>query len=244
MKALILAAGKGSRIRNYLKNTNKTLIKINGCYLLENSINYAINAGVSEIIIVVGHNSEEITKFFGSHFGQTAIQYVYQHQQLGVVHAIECAKAAINGEDFILMLGDEVLINSCDHKMVKEFNEDKKIFCICGFNLVEDIEAVKKTYSILCNDKMVISKLIEKPLSPYNNYQGTGHCVFDNSIYDFIDSTPINEIRNQKELPALIQNAINAGKDVRAFKICDQYFNINTINDLDMLKEWGVSRKS
>ncbi len=237
MKALILAAGKGTRISNNYKNKNKTLIKINGRYLIENSLNYAVSTGVSEIIIVVGHNSDDITNFFGTQYKQIAIKYVFQPQQKGVVHAIECAKNAINGDDFLLMLGDEVLINSYDSKMVKEFKQNKDIFCMCGFNLVEDIEEVKKTYTVQFDKQKIISTLVEKPPFPFNNYQGTGHCVFDNAIFDFIDSTPINKIRNQKELPSLIQHAIDAGRKVKAFTICDQYFNINTINDLDMLKK-------
>lgn len=238
MKALILAAGKGTRISNHFQDQNKTLIKINARYLIEYSLDYAINAGVSEIIIVVGYNSKDIIDIIGSEYKHTEIKYVFQPQPKGVVHAIECAKLTINGEDFILMLGDEFLVNSHDRQMVEEFQSSKEIICICGTNIVENIEEVKKTYTIRFDEQKIISDLIEKPKHPFNNYQGTGHCVFSNSIFNFIDSTPINENRNQKELPTLIQTAINAGKKVKAFTVSDHYFNINTKDDLDMLESW------
>jgi len=84
----------------------------------------------------------------------------------------------------------------------------------------------------LKDDKDRIFRLIEKPRRPINEYQGTGHCIFNNAILDYIDITPIHHDRGEKELPDLIQSCIDDGKTVKAFHVCSQYFNINSKEDL------------
>ena len=74
---------------------------------------------------------------------------------------------------------------------------------------------------------------VEKPRRPHNDVRGTGNCIFRSKIFDYIDLTPINQSRNEKELPDLIQCAIDDGLAVRAFDIGDVYVNINTPEDIE-----------
>jgi dTDP-glucose pyrophosphorylase len=60
-----------------------------------------------------------------------------------------------------------------------------------------------------------------------NNIMGTGNCIFKNEIFSYISHTPINQKRGEKELPDLIQCAIDEGNIVKSFKICDHYVNVN-----------------
>ena len=57
---------------------------------------------------------------------------------------------------------------------------------------------------------------------------GTGDCIFKNEIFNYIEFTPIHYERKEKEFPDLIQSAIDDGKIVKTFIICDQYTNINS----------------
>jgi len=77
-----------------------------------------------------------------------------------------------------------------------------------------------------------IFRFIEKPRKPMNDWMGTGNCIFKNEIFSYIERTPINPNRGEKELPDLIQCAIDEGNIVKSFVICDQYFNINSEEDL------------
>ena len=61
---------------------------------------------------------------------------------------------------------------------------------------------------------------------------GTGNCVFSNDILAYIPYTPIHHQRQEKELPDLIQCAIDDGKQIGSFLVCDQYANINTAEDI------------
>jgi dTDP-glucose pyrophosphorylase len=67
---------------------------------------------------------------------------------------------------------------------------------------------------------------------------GTGNCVFKNEILSYIEHTPINQKRKEKELPDLIQCAIDDGHIIRSFEICDEYANVNSITELKEIKSY------
>lgn len=237
MKALILAGGRGNRLDELSAKQNKCMIKVNGKHVIEYSLDYATNTDVDEIVIVVGYRAEDIINHIGNKCKGKTVKYVIQHEQKGLVHAIECARMAIEGDDFILMLSDEVLLNPRHQEIINEFRKNKS-FITCGILLVENRNLVKKTYAIIQGDNNQIYRLIEKPRNPLNDFQGTGDCVFDNRIFDYIDYTPIHHERNEKELPDLIQCAIDDGMFINSFIICDKYVNINTNEDIEMAESF------
>lgn len=61
---------------------------------------------------------------------------------------------------------------------------------------------------------------------------GTGSCIFRKEIFSYIEQTPINQERKEKELPDLIQCAIDDGNPVNLFEICSRYINVNSEKDL------------
>ena len=83
-----------------------------------------------------------------------------------------------------------------------------------------------------------IFRLIEKPRIPINNIMGTGNCVMRSDIFNYIERTPINNERNEKELPDLIQCAIDEGRIIKHFNIGDGYFNINTPEDIVLAEKY------
>lgn len=227
MKALILAAGRGKRMGELSEKRNKCLIEMMGRPLIEYSLDCASRMNFSETLIVVGYQAEEIINTFGNSYKGKPIKYVFQEEQKGLVHAIECAKEAIEKEDFMLMLGDELLINPKHNEMLRIFRGEN-LFAMCGISIVENLDLIKKTYAIIQEKNNAIKQLIEKPENPLNNLMGTGNCVFKNDILSYIDKTPVNAKRGEKELVDFIQNAINDGHIVKSFPICDKYFNINS----------------
>ena len=245
MKALILAAGRGNRLNNKTDSTNKCMLEINETPIIEYNIHRASEISeISEIIIVVGYQKENIINYFDNYYNGRTIKYVIQKEQKGLVDAIECAKEALNGEDFFLMLGDEILVNSRHKEMVKNFLNNNYIFGFCGMVEQKDPSKISKTYGIFTSDDShegeCICRLIEKPKTPPNNHlQGTGHIVFRNSILDYIDETPVNirRGRQEKELPDLIQSAVDDCQIIKPFIICSDYCNVNSEQDLIDAKE-------
>jgi len=231
MKALILAGGRGRRLNELSKKKNKCMIEINGRPVIEYNLDCASETDVDEIVIVVGYRAEEIINKYGNKYKNKILKYVIQWEQKGLVHAIECSRNTIGNDDFILMLGDEILINPKHSDMLDEFKKGTS-FALCGVLRVKERNKIKRTYTIIQDNNNNIHRLVEKPRHPLNNYMGTGYCVFNNSIFDYIEFTPIHHERKEKELPDLIQCAIDDGKIVKSFIICDKYININTEQDI------------
>lgn len=152
------------------------------------------------------------------------------------MHAIECSREAIGEDDFFLLLGDEVLTNSRHGGMMKSFL-DEGLFAVCGVVTQKDRNKIGRTYTALVDGGNRVFRLIEKPKKALNDIQGTGHCIFKNEILSYIPRTPIHPERGEKELPDLIQCAVDDGKLIKIFHVCDAYTNINSEEDLDEAKK-------
>jgi len=105
MQAVILAAGKGLRLRPFTEKHPKPLININGKPLLEHTL-ASLPDAISEIIIVIGYLGEQISEYFGNEWNGKPIKYVTQTELLGTGDALARAKdllhtkfLAINGDD-------------------------------------------------------------------------------------------------------------------------------------------------
>jgi len=232
MKALILAAGRGKRLGETQGSANKCMLEFEGKPVVELNIQRAAELeDVDEIVIVVGYGAEDIINRYGTNYGGKRIKYVIQSEQKGLVHAIECGRRAIGNDDFFLLLGDEVLINSRHKEMLKKFKEEN-LFGICGVCNAKDGHKISKTYTVIVDDGGRVFRLIEKPRKALNGFQGTGHCIFKNDIFSYIERTPIHYERKEKELPDLVQCAVDDGHIVKIFPVCDEYTNINTEEDL------------
>jgi dTDP-glucose pyrophosphorylase len=213
------------------------MLRLFGKPLVQYSLENAVRAGVSEIVLVVGYQTEEIINEFGNRFQDTRIRYVIQHDPRGVVDAIERCRAAVGNSDFMLFLADEILRNPRHTDMIERFYSED-LFVICGVVNEPDITEIRKTYAVIQDEKeRRIYRLIEKPRNPHNHIRGTGNCIFRPGIFDYIELTPINQSRGEKELPDLIQCAVDDGHLVKSFEIGNDYININTPDDIDRVEK-------
>lgn len=241
MKALILAGGRGKRLDALSMNRNKCMVTFAKRPVIQFSLDCAASTTVEEIIIVVGYRAEEIINYYGNRYKNKRIKYVIQYEQKGLVHAIECARETIGKDNFMLLLGDEILVNPKHQAMIDEYKKiKKKTFAICGVLKVKDIKMIKRTYTLIQNDENQIFRLVEKPRNPLNKLMGTGDCIFNNRIFDYIPYTPIHHERSEKELPDLIQCAIDDGRQVKSFIICDRYVNINSKSDIKLAERLNI----
>jgi len=148
MKALILAGGRGKRLKEVSDDKNKCMVEVQGKPLIQYSLDWASKTDISEIVIVVGYMAEQIMNAYGNEYNGKPIKYVIQKEQKGLIHAIECAEQAINKEDFMLMLGDELMMRPKHSEMIKKYH-DEDVFASCGVVNVGDKNLIKKTYSII-----------------------------------------------------------------------------------------------
>lgn len=232
LKALILAGGRGNRLSPPSDAANKCMLPLFGKPLVQYSLENAVAAGVGTIVLVVGYRAEDIINHFGNEFAGTPIRYVIQAEQKGLVHAMACARGAIGAADFMLFLADEVLSRPSHDEMLRRFRSED-LFAVCGVVRVRDRSQIRKTYALLADEATRrIHRLIEKPRTPINDIMGTGNCVMRAAIYDYLDRTPINVERGEKELPDLIQCAVDEGRAVEFFDIGEGYINVNEPEDI------------
>lgn len=225
MKALVLAAGRGSRFGG-----NKCLVPVTGKPLIEYSLSAAAKVGVGEIVIVVGYETASVMDLCGTEYAGVSVRYVFQETLLGLVHAMDCAKASLDGDDFLLMLGDEILCGARHAEMILTFR-DKDLFGICGAVPEQPPDQIRKTYEILA-DGAKIERLTEKPLAPSKGWMGTGNCVFRNGLLEYVSETPLDPVTGERELAGLVQTAVDGGRRLEVFDLCEAYFNVNLVEDL------------
>lgn len=119
LKAVILAAGKGTRMKSDLP---KVVHRIEGKCLVDYVIEAALLAGAEEICLVVGYKHEEVR----ASILHKDVTYVLQEEQLGTGHAVKCAREFLGEEGQTLILfGDTPLITAETLKRLREYHQQK-----------------------------------------------------------------------------------------------------------------------
>ena len=143
MKAVIIAGGKGTRLKEFSEEKNKAMLEIYDKTVLEYNLDRAREAKVIEIILVLCYKPEEIMKKIGKDYKGIKVTYVIEKEGRGIVNAINNARDAIGKSDFVLMLGDEILIDADMNGMLKKFKRED-LFAICGIVNETDKSSIKK----------------------------------------------------------------------------------------------------
>lgn len=106
MQAVILAAGRGTRLRPLTYHVPKPLIRINGQNILEHNLNQ-LPQEIDECLIVVSYLGEQIINHFGSNYADKKITYIKQTKLLGTGHALHACRSWLN-DRFLVMMGDNI----------------------------------------------------------------------------------------------------------------------------------------
>ena len=160
MKAVILAAGKGTRMRELTNELPKPMLKVQGKPILEHILSGLMTAGVREFFIVTGFRAEVVEDYFGdgSKWG-VRITYGRQVVQDGTGKAPELAKGFAGASPFILTYGDILVPPETYSQMVKRFNEGS----FAGLVTVTGSEDVTKGGLFFFDDAFCLNHLVEKP---------------------------------------------------------------------------------
>ena len=106
--ALILAAGKGSRMWPLSENVPKPLLPLGGLPIIERQIQELVKVGVEDLYILIGYRMKEISDYLENTKLDININYIVQEQQNGTGHAVNQAKGRIHG-DFYCLNGDLII---------------------------------------------------------------------------------------------------------------------------------------
>jgi dTDP-glucose pyrophosphorylase len=235
MKGLILAAGKGARMKGIYYN--KCLGVVNNKSLISHSIERLLLMGIFNIIIVVGKDGDMIKDHIATYQQCAKISFVEQKIQLGIVDAIKCAVSIIGADDFALCLGDEMFYKQKPVEMLNYFF-CSEADCVCAIVPDEKDEEIKKCYTVHIDEDNNILELDEKPERPLNHLKGTGFCIFKNRMLKHIGDVSPNSKSGQYDLCDWIRICIEKGMVCKVYDFAEREFNINTVEDLQQANQF------
>ncbi|HJX05577.1 MAG TPA: nucleotidyltransferase family protein [Candidatus Nanoarchaeia archaeon] len=156
-KAIILAGGKGTRMKPMTDFLPKPMMRINDKPILEHNIELLKRHGIKEIVISIGHKGENIKEYFGDgkQLGVN-ISYIEETTPLGTAGPLNSLKGKIN-DTFILMNGDE--LKDIDLEDMFMFHRKNKSTATLALTTVED----PSSYGVAVMNGNKIMTFIEKP---------------------------------------------------------------------------------
>ncbi len=193
MKALVLAAGEGTRLRPLTTNIPKPLLLVAGRPFMSHVLEALSALDIKDIYILVGWKANKIKEYYGdgSRLG-LRINYLEQRERMGTAHAIGCAAGSID-EPFVCVNGDVVMFESDLRRMLDRHKASGRT--VLGAVTVPDPERFGVIEA--SGDRLV--KIHEKPKVPPTDLINAGAFVFGPDIFERIRTTP-KSIRGEYEI--------------------------------------------
>lgn len=199
MKALILAGGSGTRLRPLTHTSAKQLIPVANKATIQYGIESIVEAGITDIGIIVGESKDTIREALGngSQFGAN-FTYIEQESPLGLAHAVQIAEDFIASSSFLMYLGDNIIDGSLE-ELVTRFQREKPDALI----LVNEMKHPEQ-YGVVELRNGVVHRLIEKPIHPPSNLALVGVYLFSSAIFSAVQNIRVSK-RNELEITDAIQ---------------------------------------
>jgi UDP-N-acetylglucosamine diphosphorylase / glucose-1-phosphate thymidylyltransferase / UDP-N-acetylgalactosamine diphosphorylase / glucosamine-1-phosphate N-acetyltransferase / galactosamine-1-phosphate N-acetyltransferase len=221
-KAVVLAAGRGTRMRELTAEVPKPMIELRGKPVLQHIIEGLRDAGISELLVVVGYRADAVRNFFGDGSGDNvAIQYATQTVQDGTGRVVDLSRDFVGDRPFVLSYGD-ILVDPVNYNRVADLPD--KVEAIITVIRGED---VSKGGAVFLNERMELLDLREKsqrdePTSPWYN---AGLYAFRPSIFEFTAKLQPSP-RGEYELTDAIRDLAQSGKKVQALELTGEWADV------------------
>ena len=173
MQCVILAAGKGTRLRPLTETIPKPLVLVAGKPLLDHIIE-ALPSAVDELIIVHGYLGEKIIEHCGSEYFGRKVTYVEQVEQKGTAHALWLCKDLLKGR-FLFMFADDI------HGV----SDIARVTSYTRALLTMPTDTPERFGIVVRHPDGTLAEFVEKPTHPPSNLASTGVMVLDTHIFEF-----------------------------------------------------------
>ena len=216
MKGVILAAGRGERLRPLTDDRPKVILKVANRpiieYVLEN-----LDSFVDEFVIIVRYEKEKIIETLGDEFNGKPITYVDQLPGEGTAKAIESSKEHVGDEEFIVVNGDIYFEEEALRELISAFRRQRADAAIVVKHF-DDLSHFGKIET----DETYVTNVLEKP-GKVPGYANLGIYAFKPDVFEFIAKTGLSK-RGEYEITDTLNLLIKAGKKV-AYAVYDGYWN-------------------
>lgn len=228
---VILAAGKGTRMRPFSEHWPKPILPVLGKPLMAYQLEMMAGLGIRKVVVVVGHLGHEVVRALGdgSQWG-VSIQYVEQEEMLGIAHAVGRLEAYVD-RPFFLFLGDIFFVTEDLGAMLARFR-DEQLGGVLACKREPDLEAMKRNFAVMAGDDGIVTKVVEKPRFPRTDLKGCGIYLFDQTFFDAVRRTPRTALRNEYEITDSIQIFLEDGYQVAAAEVVKADMNVSYPKDL------------
>jgi dTDP-glucose pyrophosphorylase len=221
-KAVILAAGRGARMRQLTAELPKPMIQVHGKPVLQHIVEGLSDVGIHEFLIIVGYRADAVQNFFGdgSRY-DVAILYTTQRVQDGTGRVVDLARDFVGNCPFVLSYGD-ILVNPENYKSVADIGEG-----VDAIITVTRGEDVSKGGAVFLDDEMSLVDLREKPKpgEPASPWYNAGLYAFRPSIFDFTAKLKPSP-RGEYELTDAIRELAQSGKKVKALELTGEWADV------------------
>jgi glucose-1-phosphate thymidylyltransferase len=213
MKGLILSGGKGTRLYPITYTSAKQLVPVANKPVLVRVIEAIRDAGIGDIGIVVGDTANQIKEAIGTgKRWDVSVTYIHQDQPLGLAHAVKVSQEFLGDESFVMFLGDNVIEGGIS-TLIGQF-ESSDYNCQIVLTPVDN----PSLYGVaeLDPDTRRIIRLVEKPRNPPSNLALVGIYMFDENIWEAVDTIKPSW-RGELEITDAIQHLVDQGYNVHPY---------------------------
>ncbi len=232
-KAVLLAAGRGTRMRDLTEALPKPMLEVRGRPVLQHIVEGLRDTGLTNLLIVVGWRAEVVQEFFGdgSKLG-VRIQYETQTVQDGTGKVVALARTFVGDDPFLLSYGDILVASENYQGLCITLSDAEAVLTVKRSNDVSQGGAV------FVNEKFELTDLREKPKpgEPTSPWYNAGIYAFRPSIFDFIAKLRPSP-RGENELTDAIRDLALAGKKVQALEIAGDWADVRDPEILAQLNQ-------
>lgn len=221
-KAVLLAAGKGTRMRELTNDLPKPMIPVRGQPILRHIVDGLQAAGVTHFQIIVGYRADVVRDYFGdgSKFGIT-VEYTTQVVQDGTGRVVELARDFAGADPFVLSYGD-ILIDPANYRRLVTLGGAEALVSV-----KHNPGEIAKGGAVFVNERFEMTDLREKPKpgEPTSPWYNAGVYTFRPSIFDFtakLEKSP----RGEYELTDAIRDLAQSGKRVQVLELSGDWADV------------------
>jgi dTDP-glucose pyrophosphorylase len=215
-KAVLLAAGRGTRMRELTTDVPKPMLQVRGKPVLQHIIDGLRDSGVREFLVVVGWRADVVRDHFGD-----SVNYVTQTVQDGTGRVVDLARDFVCNGPFVLSYGD-ILVDPTNYLRLVDLADHVEAIVSVKRN-----EDVSKGGAVFVNDRFEIIDVREKPApsEPTSPWYNAGIYAFRPSIFDFtakLERSP----RGEYELTDAIRALAHSGRKVQALELTGKWADV------------------
>lgn len=229
MKAVIIAAGSGSRLREEYNGIPKSLIKINNERIIDNIIGKIYGSGITEIILITGYNHEMIEAgLMNYREGDVRISFLYNPdwEKANGISVLTAEKEIRDNEEFILLMSDHLFQQKMLEDVIHRQIEKDEALLAVDFKIhdIPDLEDGMKVQCERIKDAMYEIRLFGKQLTAYNGID-CGIFKFNYSFFSILKKS----IEDQKDSLSDACNLLSLNRKMKAIDIGDSlWIDIDT----------------